>query len=454
MRAAVAEREERILFHAHRDALTGLPNRTRAALVLDELIARDPSSGPIAACIVDLQRFRDVNASLGHAVGDEVLKETARRLESKVPGSERVARLGADKFLVMLDADAAAARRAAAELGAYLRTGLDVEGVSILLESRAGVASYPEHAATAAELLRGADIALHKAKESRATVCVFVPGDEIEHRRRLAVLGDLRRAIEADELEVYYQPKVDARSGEVVGCEALVRWQSPLHGYIAPSEFVAYAERTGAIRLLTSWVLRSALRQLRDWQDAGLDLNIAVNLSAADLTDPGLGLEVIGLLEETRASPARLILEITESTVMHELANAIRVMDQLRSLGVRFAVDDFGTGYSSLASLQRLPVDELKIDRAFVQELAASGSDSVIVRSTIDLGHAMGLKVVAEGVEDESTLRTLRALGCDLAQGYLLSRPLPAREFREWFKSHASGTAPSPLQRAQRAAAT
>jgi len=452
MRAAVAEREERILFHAHHDALTGLPNRTRAALVLDELIARDPSAGPIAACIVDLQRFRDVNASLGHAVGDEVLKETARRLESRVPGRERVARLGADKFLVILDADAVAARDAVAELGAQLRTGLDVEGVSILLETRGGVASCPEHATTAAELLRGADIALHKAKESSATVCIFVPGDEIEHRRRLAVLGDLRRAIEADELDVHYQPKADARSGQVVGCEALVRWQSPVHGYIAPSEFVAYAERTGAIRLLTSWVLRCVLRQLREWQDAGLELNIAVNLSAADLTDPGLGLEIIRLLEESRASPSRLILEITESTVMHELGNAIRVMDQLRSLGVRFAVDDFGTGYSSLASLQRLPVDEIKIDRAFVQELAASGSDSVIVRSTIDLGHAMGLKVVAEGVEDESTLHTLRALGCDLAQGYLLSRPLPAREFREWLATQAPAMTPTPLRPAQRAA--
>ena len=186
-------------------------------------------------------------------------------------------------------------------------------------------------------------------------------------------------------------------------------------------------------------MLRSALRQLRTWQDAGLDLNVAVNLSAADLTDPDFGLEIIALLEETRADPTRVILEITESTVMRELANAIRVMDQLRLLGVRFAIDDFGTGYSSLASLQRLPVDELKIDRAFVHELAAtSGNDSVIVRSTIDLGHAMGLKVVAEGVEDESTLRMLRTLGCDLAQGYLLSRPLPAREFSDWVAARAT----------------
>ena len=443
MRSAVAEREDRIAFHAYHDPLTGLANRTRAMLVLDELIARGAEGGPIAACIVDLQRFRDVNASLGHDVGDEVLKETARRLTHEVPGQDRVARLGADKFLVILDTDSTDACHAVADLGTHLRTGLDVGDVSILLECRAGVASYPEHAATGAELLRGADIALHKAKETTGTVCVFERGDGVEHRRRLAVLGDLRRAIEADELEVYYQPKADLRSGRIVGCEALVRWHSRKHGYIAPTEFVAYAERTGAIRLLTAWVLRSAFRQLRTWQDAGLDLTVAVNLSAADLTDPDLGLEIMTLLDETRACPTRVLLEITESTVMRELANAIRIMDQLRSLGVRFAIDDFGTGYSSLASLQRLPVDEIKIDRAFVRELGAESNDGVIVRSTVDLGHAMGLRVVAEGVEDETALRSLRALGCDLAQGYLLARPLPAREFRDWLNARPAVASPT-----------
>jgi diguanylate cyclase (GGDEF)-like protein len=450
MRSAVAEREDRILFQAHHDTLTGLANRTRAALVLDELITSRVAGGPISACIVDLQRFRDVNASLGHDVGDEVLKEMARRLVIEVPGPDRVARLGADKFLVILAVDSVAACRAVGDLGTRLRQGLDIGGVSILLETRAGVASYPEHAATPAELLRGADIALHKAKESMSAACVFVPGDEVEHRRRLAVLGDLRRAIEADELEVHYQPKADVRSGRIVGCEALVRWHSPRHGQIAPSEFVAYAERTGAIRLLTAWVLRSAFRQLRAWQDAGLDLTVAVNLSAADLTDPGLGLEIMTLLEETRACPTRVLLEITESTVMRELANAIRIMDQLRSLGVRFAIDDFGTGYSSLASLQRLPVDEIKIDRAFVRDLGAAANDGVIVRSTVDLGHAMGLKVVAEGVEDETALRTLRTLGCDLAQGYLLARPLPAREFGDWLSARAPMLSPTRLHATQR----
>jgi diguanylate cyclase (GGDEF)-like protein len=450
MRSAVAEREDQILFHAQHDALTGLPNRTRAALVLDELIARGTPGEPIATCVVDLQRFRDVNASLGHDVGDAVLKEAARRLTIEVPGPDRVARLGADKFLVILAADSATARHAVADLGTCLRAGLDVEGLSILLESRAGVASYPEHGASAAELLRGADIALHKAKESSATVCVYARGDEAEHRRRLAVLGDLRRAIEADELEVHYQPKADVRSGRVVGCEALVRWHSPQHGHIAPSEFVAYAERTGAIRLLTSWVLRSAFRQLRLWQDAGLDLTVAVNLSASDLTDPDLGLEIMALLDETRACPARVLLEITESTAMRELPNAIRIMEQLRLLGVRFSIDDFGTGYSSLASLQRLPVDELKIDRAFVRDLGAAANDGVIVRSTVDLGHAMGLKVVAEGVEDESALRALRALGCDLAQGYLLSRPLPAHEFCDWLAAQPALATPTRLDAPQR----
>jgi diguanylate cyclase (GGDEF)-like protein len=443
MRSSVRDREDRILFQAGHDSLTGLPNRARATVVLDEFIARGAEAGSVAACVVDLQRFRDVNASLGHDVGDLVLRETARRLSEQVPGTDRVARIGADRFLVILDADCAHARAAVAELAAHLSAGLDVGGVSMLLETRAGVACWPEHAATAADLLRGADIALHKAKESGADACVYAPGDEAEHRRRLAVLGDLRHAIAANELEVYYQPKADVRTRRVVGCEALLRWHSPKHGYIAPSEFVSYAERTGAIRLLTSWVLGSAFRQLRDWQDAGLDLELAVNLSAADLMDPGLALEIIGLLEETRANPARVILEITEGTAMRELANAIRVMEPLRQLGVRFAIDDFGTGYSSLASLQRLPVDELKIDRAFVHDLAGSADSGAIVRTIVDLGHAMGLKVVAEGVEDEPALAALAALGCDVAQGYLVSKPLPAPEFVAWLANWRPAAAPA-----------
>jgi diguanylate cyclase (GGDEF)-like protein len=458
MRSSVAEREERILYHAHHDALTGLMNRTRAALALDQMIeanaratlaqppaTRDPlpATSPISACIVDLQRFRDVNASLGHDVGDEILRETARRLVSAVTDPERVARLGADKFLLILELDAAAACRAVATLNTRLCKGMEVAGVSLLLETRSGVASFPAHAATARELLRGADIALHRAKDSSATVCVFEPGDGAEQRRRLAVLSDLRRAIEANELEVYYQPKGDVRTGRVVGCEALVRWHSPRHGNVSPTEFVAYAERTGVIRLLTSWVLRSALRQLREWQDAGLDLTVAVNLSAADLTDPNLAFEIATLLDETGALPTRVLLEITETTAMRELPNAIRVMDQLRALGVRFAIDDFGTGYSSLASLQRLPVDEIKIDRSFVRELGADSNDGVIVRTTIELGHAMGLRVVAEGVEDEASLRMLRTLDCDMAQGYLLSRPLPPAEFRVWLAERAAVAATS-----------
>jgi diguanylate cyclase (GGDEF)-like protein len=424
-----------------------LMNRARAVLVLDELLACRTTGEPVSACIVDLQRFRDVNASLGHDVGDDVLKETARRLESEVVGAERVARLGVDKFLVILQVDAPDACRAIDGLDARLREGIEVGGISLLLETRAGVASYPVHAATAAELLRSADIALHRAKESAAKVCVFEPGDGAEQRRRLAVLSDLRHAIEIDELEVHYQPKCDVRTGRVVSCEALARWHSPQHGHVAPSEFVAYAERTGVIRNLTSWMLRSSFRQLRAWQDMGLDLTVAVNLSAADLTDPNLSLEVASLLDETGASPTRVLLEITETTAMRELGNAIRIMEQLQALGVRFAIDDFGTGYSSLASLQRLPVDEIKIDRSFVQQLGSEANGGVIVRSTIELGHAMGMKVVAEGVENDTALRILRSMECDLAQGYLLSRPLPADEFSAWLADRSAALSAARTER-------
>ncbi|MFO1406363.1 MAG: EAL domain-containing protein [Steroidobacteraceae bacterium] len=442
MRSAVGEREGRILHQARHDPLTGLPNRAYAAELLEQRVAG--GIGPVSACVVDLQRFRDVNASLGHAVGDSVLREVAARLAEEGPARGRVARIAADKFLVVLERCAEAAREELARIAARLRTGIDAGGVRVLLDVRAGIACWPDHAASGADLLRGADVALDKAKESGVAIGIYVPGDEAEYRRRIGLLGELPGAIAADELSLHFQPKVGSHCGRVIGCEALLRWHSPRHGHIAPSEFVAYAERTGAMRLLTSWVLRSALRQLRAWEDAGHDWHVAVNLSASDLANPGLALEVVALLDETRANPARLVLEITESTVMRELANALRVMEPLRALGVRFAIDDFGTGYSSLASLQQLPVDELKIDRAFVRNLGSRASDAAIVRSIVDLAHSMSLKVVAEGVEDGAALAVLRDLDCDVIQGYHYSKPLPPAEFARWACAHDAALPPAP----------
>jgi EAL domain-containing protein (putative c-di-GMP-specific phosphodiesterase class I) len=241
-----------------------------------------------------------------------------------------------------------------------------------------------------------------------------------------------------DELELHYQPKVSALTGELVGCEALVRWRHPQKGFIPPSDFIPHAERTGAIRSLTTWVAGTALRDLELWQEAGLEIDLSINVSPVDLAEPGFADSIATLLDQTGAAASHVVLEVTESGAMKDLPATLRMMEQLRVLGVRFSIDDFGTGYSSLAHLKRLPVDEVKIDRSFIQELEARCDDDVIVRSTINLGHALNLKVVAEGVEAASSWDALGRLGCDLIQGYFVSKPLPAREFTAWMKTRAT----------------
>jgi len=262
-------------------------------------------------------------------------------------------------------------------------------------------------------------------------------------RHRLAILGDLRRAIAADELELHYQPKVAVPSGRTVGCEALVRWRHSQKGFIPPGDFIPHAERTGLIRVLTAWVLGTAFRQLRCWQEEGLSLDVSVNVSPADLADPSFADAVAALLAQSGADATRVVLEVTESAAMKDLPNTLGVMEQLRVLGVRFSIDDFGTGYSSLAHLRRLPVDEIKIDRSFVQELEAQQTDDVIVRSTINLGHALNLKVVAEGVEILASWDALHRLGCDLVQGYFVSKPMAAAAFTAWARGRTAESPPA-----------
>jgi diguanylate cyclase len=294
---------------------------------------------------------------------------------------------------------------------------------------------FPADGDCAADLLQRADLALYRAAETGAGVSAFVPGDDELHRHRLAILGDLRRAIAANQLELHYQPKVSLATGGVVGCEALVRWFHPQKGVIPPIDFIAHAECTGLIRVLTSWVLGTAFRQLHAWQKAGLNLDMSINVSPVDLADPAFADSVVALLARTGADATRVVLEVTESGAMKDLPSTLRIMEELRILGIRFSIDDFGTGYSSLAHLRRLPVDEIKIDRSFIQELEKQTADDVILRSTINLGHALNLKVVAEGVEIAASWEALGQFGCDLVQGYFVSKPLPAAEFIAWANS-------------------
>jgi EAL domain-containing protein (putative c-di-GMP-specific phosphodiesterase class I) len=304
-----------------------------------------------------------------------------------------------------------------------------------------GIASYPVHGDSATTLLRRADVAMYTAKRLGNGLAVYDDRHDHDSRARLSLMGELRQAVDKGEFRLHYQPKVPLAGPRDLHVEALVRWQHPLRGMVPPSEFIPFAEQTGFVRAITQWVLAEAVRQCCEWRGAGLPAHVWVNISARDLLDPELA-ERFGALIAARGCAGSWIgLEITESAILDDPGHALRNLERLAQLGCRMAIDDYGTGYSSLAYLKRLPVNELKIDRSFVMNMAADASDEVIVRSTIELAHNMGLEVVAEGVEDEATLRRLRDMGCDMVQGYHLSKPLPSAEAGRWLRANASGRA-------------
>jgi diguanylate cyclase (GGDEF)-like protein len=423
MQSNIAAREADITHHAYHDPLTALPNRALAMRTLESLTRDGARETGAALILIELRNLPDINASLGLAVGDEVLREAARRLQQNVAAADTVARLGEMQFFVI--APGCTAERAplyAGQLAAVIRGGFHLAGVSLDLRLACGVCLFPVHGESADELLQRVQVALEDADEARTRVALYRVGQDQEHRRRLALVTDLRRAIDEDQLSLVYQPKVAMASRSVRSLEALVRWTHPELGAVSPAEFVPLAESTGGSRQLTNWVLGAAIRQMGEWRRQGLELDLAVNLSAPDILDPDLSDEILRLLRRHQVDSTSLLLEITESAVMRDPQIAVRNMQWLRVAGIRFAIDDFGTGHSSLSQLSVLPVDELKIDRSFMSP--ADPGAVTIVTSTIELGHSMGLKVVAEGVEDAAAWNLLRRLGCDFAQGYLISPPL------------------------------
>jgi diguanylate cyclase (GGDEF)-like protein len=409
------------------DLLTDLPNRTMLHHRLDQALARRAPDGSLALLLIDLDRFKEINDTFGHQYGDLLLQQIEPRLRTVLAGGDVVARLGGDEFAVLLtDADAAHAERVARQLLLALDEPFSVAGYTLDIGGSIGISVCPEHASDPDLLLRRADIAMYVAKRSSRGLAVYSPEHDQHSPDRIALVGELRRAIDNDELVLLYQPKVSLQTGRTIGVEALVRWHHPRRGLVAPDQFVPLAEQTGLIRALSRWVLDTALRQARAWRKAGLDVPIAVNLSMRDLHDPELPDIVAMLLAAWQVPSSSLMVEITENGLMADPARALTTVAALRAMGIRIAIDDFGTGYSSLAYLKRLPVDELKIDRSFVRELAANRDDLAIVRSTIGLGHDLRLKIVAEGVEDVETLALLRSLGCDIGQGYHIGRPVTA----------------------------
>jgi diguanylate cyclase (GGDEF)-like protein len=442
MQSAIAAREDQIMFQATHDALTGLPNRTRFLERVSQAVSAAKRGGPaLGMLMMDVDRFKDINDTLGHHFGDQLLIEIGRRLTQTAGPRDIVARLGGDEFAVMFFArDAKQALDEAARVETAFTAPYLLGDVVVEVDASVGIALFPAHAEDADTLMKRADIAMYDAKKNQSGAALYEAGRDEHSVRRLSLMMELRQAIARDELELYYQPKIDVPTERVVHAEALVRWNHPVHGVMRPDEFIPLAEQSGRIGLITRWVIRKAIAQCAQWRADGLELTVAVNLSALDLFDSELPTFISGLLSDAALPAASLMLEITESAVMKDAAYAQRILSDLKRRGICLAIDDFGTGYSSLAHLKRLPVDELKIDKSFVLNLSESASDDlVIVRSTIELGHNMGLVVIAEGVETAESWRVLKRLGCDMAQGYYMSKPLPAAGFGEWVRESRWG---------------
>jgi diguanylate cyclase (GGDEF)-like protein len=387
---------------------------------------------------LDVDHFKEINDTLGHEAGDSLLQVLAERLRCQMRAGETLARLGGDEFAILCDGLAPAVSSLAERLHHALHGTVAVRDFPLEVTMSIGIATFPEHGEDADTILRHADVAMYQAKETRAGTSVYDPEQDLNDEARLTLAGELRRAIQNEELVLHFQPKAELAGGRILGVEALVRWQHPTRGFIPPTEFVPIAERTGLIKQLSHYVLAQALRQCSEWSAGGLDLHVAVNLTIPDLLDLTLPDLIEALLDETGVRPDQLELEITETTILADPFRVRKVLARLNEMGLRLAIDDFGTGYSSLAYLRRLPVQTIKVDRSFVMDMCENASDATIVRSTIDLGRNLGLEVVAEGVETQEAWDALRALGCTLAQGYLISRPLPAGELAQLLADRAA----------------
>ncbi|MFQ5760864.1 MAG: EAL domain-containing protein, partial [Acidiferrobacterales bacterium] len=426
---------------AFTDPLTKLPNRMLFHDRLHQAILnarREHRS--FALLIMDLDRFKEINDTLGHHVGDLILEQVGERLRDKLRASDTVARMGGDEFAVLLGAvDRQQAEMAARMLIKALRPPFMVEEQRFEIGASIGITLYPDHGEEASVLTQRADVAMYAAKNTTCEFVFYTSALDQHMPKRLALMGELRQAVDYEEFVVYYQPKVNLQTGHVAGVEALVRWQHPTKDILLPDTFIPLMEQSGLIRSLTPIVLTAALKGCRDWQKAGLDIPVSVNFSTRDLQDPFLGDNLSDLVNEQGIQPEWLELEVTESTVMADPARAMDILSDIASKGVQIAIDDFGTGYSSLGYLKKLPISAVKIDRSFVIGMTEDEHNATIVRSSIDLAHNMGLKVVAEGVENADVVANLTNLGCDAAQGMFISRPMPVDELLSWLKSSTWG---------------
>lgn len=443
-------RTERAIQHlAYYDTLTDLPNRTLLQDRLQQAILSARRDGKsLALLVMDLDRFKEINNVLGHHYGDLVLQQVGPRLREVLRESDTVSRLGGDEFALLLSIGAEGAVLTAQKILKHFLNPFVVDCLSLEVGTSIGIALFPDHGEDANNLMRRADMAMYAAKQENAGYAIYSPQHEKHNSSHLILMGDLRHAIDRNEFFLAYQPKIDLQTGSIIGVEALVRWQHPSRGLISPDQFISLSEQGGLIKPLTLWVLNAALMQCRAWHQAGLRLSVAVNLSARNLLDPQLSDQIARLLETYELEPQWLHLEITESVIMADPARAMEILNQLSKMGILLSIDDFGTGYSSLGYLKKLPVDEIKIDKSFVKEMSVEEDDAMIVRLTIDLAHHLGLKVVAEGVENREILDRLIVLGCDAAQGYYMSRPISPADLLGWLNHSPWGLKASKEEKA------
>lgn len=436
--------EERIRYLANYDTLTRLPNRVLFRDRLHQAVthARRMQKA-LAVMFVDLDRFSRINDTLGHAAGDELLSTMAERIQLVAEDADTVARIGGDEFAVIQSnlPNAEAAAVLAKKVVDAVGTTVDMDGHEIHLSANVGIAIFPQDGDDPDHLIKNADMAMYRAIRSETASYYFFSSEmNAEAKVRLGIEGDLRRAVERDELTLYYQPQISVATGRIVGVEALLRWQHPEQGMISPARFIPVAEDSGLILPIGDWVMSEAMRQCREWVDEGLPpITVAMNISAVQFRQDGIIERVKRLIDYHQVDPTSLEMELTESMLMQDARQSIELLTDLSDLGIQLAIDDFGTGYSSLSYLKQFPVDKLKVDQSFVRHITTDMNDAVIARATINLGHSLGLRVVAEGVEDLETFNYLRGEMCDVAQGYYFGRPMPAAEIAALLRREAAG---------------
>ncbi len=435
MMDGIAEREERIAYQARHDSPSGLPNRMSfEGHVADMIVARQEENSVFSVLLLQIDRFSEINSTLGHETGEHLVRKIGKSLQEIVPGSNTVARHSNSILAVALDElDSTKVKATVDRILHFFEDAISIGGLNVDVTITIGAARYPEHGATSRVLLQHADTAIYEAKRASTTYMVYDPELDPYKPERLSMMGELRRGLDEGQFKFYYQPKVDIATGTVTAVEALIRWIHPERGFMPPDLFIPMAEQTGNIKKLTNWALDTVVKQSRAWSDKGIHVKIGVNLSAHDLTNRHLPAQIGKLLADHDVRAESLILEITESAVMEDPTRAMEVLKELNAMDLTLSIDDYGTGYSSMAYLKSLPVQEIKIDKSFVLNLAENAGDEILVRSTIELGHNLGLKVTAEGIEDQGSLDILKRYGCETGQGYFISKPIPVQDFEEFY---------------------